>query len=45
MDSSAITQLKTQLVKLKEEREELASDVDEEKSVVSSMQQELTRLK
>ncbi|CAK70138.1 unnamed protein product (macronuclear) [Paramecium tetraurelia] len=45
MDGTAITQLKTQLQKLKEEKEELQNDVQEERTVVAQMQQELAQLK
>lgn len=45
MDGSAIAQLKNQLIKLKDERDELGNDVQEERTVVATMQQELTRLK
>ncbi|CAD8075575.1 unnamed protein product [Paramecium primaurelia] len=45
MDGTAITQLKSQLQKLKEEKEELQNDVQEERVVVAQMQQELASLK
>ncbi|CAK80248.1 unnamed protein product (macronuclear) [Paramecium tetraurelia] len=45
MDGTAITQLKSQLQKLQEEREELSNDLQEERVVVTQMQQELASLK
>ncbi|CAD8160650.1 unnamed protein product [Paramecium octaurelia] len=45
MDGTAITQLKSQLQKLQEEKEELSNDLQEERVVVAQMQQELASLK
>lgn len=41
MDGSALAQLKSQLARLRQERDELQSDVADERNVVAGMEQEL----
>lgn len=45
MDGQVIVQLKTSLSKLKRERDDLTTDVMDERNIINNMEQELLNIK